>query len=163
MDPRRGGDALEAALGEAPSNLKGLVGLARSICTKDVASVSLAGGSAGSPACAGRSRGRCPRTGGSCRPRATRGAPSRRRRRRARRRVGGSGCAEPVSDDEGALPGRASPPTPRLRGHRRRAPRGRSAPRRRRRRTRGGARRTRSPAAGSRGPRGPGRRRGVAS
>jgi hypothetical protein len=49
MDPRRGGDALEAALGEAPSNLKGLVGLARSICTKDVASVSLAGGSAQLP------------------------------------------------------------------------------------------------------------------
>ena len=49
MDPRRGGDALEAALGEAPSNLKGLVGLARSICTKDVASVSLAGGSSQLP------------------------------------------------------------------------------------------------------------------
>ena len=49
MDPRRGGDALEAALGEAPSNLKGLVGLARSICQKDVASVSLAGGSAQLP------------------------------------------------------------------------------------------------------------------
>ena len=49
MDPRRGGDALEAALGEEPSNLKGLVGLARSICTKDVASVSLAGGSAQLP------------------------------------------------------------------------------------------------------------------
>ena len=49
MDPRRGGDALEAALGEEPSNLKGLVGLARSICQKDVASVSLAGGSAQLP------------------------------------------------------------------------------------------------------------------
>ena len=49
MDPRRGGDALEAALGEAPSNLKGLVGLARSICTKDVASVSLDGGSSQLP------------------------------------------------------------------------------------------------------------------
>ena len=49
MDPLKGGDALEAALGEAPSNLKGLVGLARSICTKDVASVSLAGGSAQLP------------------------------------------------------------------------------------------------------------------
>ena len=49
MDPRRGGDALEAALGEAPSNLKGLVGLARSICTKDVASVSLAGGASQLP------------------------------------------------------------------------------------------------------------------
>ena len=63
MDPLKGGDALEAALGEAPSNLKGLVGLARSICTKDVASVSLAGGASQlPPACAGRSRGRCPRT-----------------------------------------------------------------------------------------------------
>ena len=49
MDPLKGGDALEAALGEAPSNLKGLVGLARSICTKDAASVSLAGGSAQLP------------------------------------------------------------------------------------------------------------------
>ena len=49
MDPRRGGDALEAALGEEPDKLKGLVGLARSICTKDVASVSLAGGSSQLP------------------------------------------------------------------------------------------------------------------
>ena len=49
MDPLKGGDALEAALGEEPSNLKGLVGLARSICTKDVASVSLAGGSSQLP------------------------------------------------------------------------------------------------------------------
>ena len=49
MDPLKGGDALEAALGEEPSNLKGLVGLARSICQKDVASVSLAGGSSQLP------------------------------------------------------------------------------------------------------------------
>ena len=49
MNPRRGGDALEAALGEEPDKLKGLVGLARSICQKDVASVSLAGGSSQLP------------------------------------------------------------------------------------------------------------------
>jgi hypothetical protein len=49
MDPRKGGDALEAALGEEPDKLKGLVGLARSICQKDVASVSLTGGSSQLP------------------------------------------------------------------------------------------------------------------
>ena len=46
LGPVRGGDALEAALGEAPANLKGLVELAASVAPqRDTTTVALTGSS----------------------------------------------------------------------------------------------------------------------